>query len=89
MKRVEKVLAGFEDNADVVRGCLKDLLLSAWGKRDGRWGCGRPSTSPRQVLKAAANARMHCPRNQDLLNKFMTRQLNEFIFREPLDYFIK
>ena len=25
MKRVEKVLAGFEDNADVVSGCLKDF----------------------------------------------------------------
>ena len=44
MKRVEKVLAGFEDNADVVSGCLKDLP-SAWRERDGRWGWGRSSTS--------------------------------------------
>ena len=48
MKRVEKVLAGFEDNADVVSGYLKDLPAFAWRERDGhRWGCGRrPSTSP-------------------------------------------
>ena len=29
MKWVEKVLAGFEDNADVVSGCLKDLPTQA------------------------------------------------------------
>ena len=45
MKRVEKVLAGLEDNADVVSGYLKDLPASAWRERDGHWGWGRPSTS--------------------------------------------
>ena len=69
MKRVEKVLAGFEDNADVVSGCLKDLPPSAWGKETaaaGVVGGGRrlPPGRRRQVLKAAANTRMHCPRNQ-------------------------
>ena len=38
MKRVEKVLAGFEDNADMVSGCLKDLPPSAWGKETAAGG---------------------------------------------------
>ena len=41
MKPFEKVLAGFEDNAAVVSGYLKDLPASACRERDGRWGCGR------------------------------------------------
>ena len=32
MKRVEKVLAGFKDNADVVSGCLKDFPQADAGK---------------------------------------------------------
>ena len=70
MKRVEKVLAGFEDNADVVSGCLKDLPSASrpGGKETaaGVVGGGRrlPPGRRRQVLKAAANTRMHCPRNQ-------------------------
>ena len=61
MKRVEKVLAGFENNADVVSGCLKDLPPSAWGERDSRrWGCGRrPSTSPRPTAASLESSREH------------------------------
>jgi len=59
MKRVEKVLAGFEDNADVVSGYLKDLPASAWRERDGRWGWGRPSTSLQADGKSWKQPRTH------------------------------
>ena len=69
MKRVEKVLAGFEDNADVVSSCLRLATIGLGGKRRpplGLWAAAVdfPPGRRRQVLKAAANARMHCPRNK-------------------------
>ena len=52
MKRVEKVLAGLEDNADVVSGYLKDLPASAWRERDVRRGCGRSTSLQAEAGKS-------------------------------------
>ena len=59
MKRVEKVLAGFEDNADVVSGCLKDLPPSAWGKETAAAGVvgGGRRLPPRPTLASLESSR--------------------------------
>ena len=56
MKRVEKVLAGLEDNADVVSGYLKDLPASAWRERGVVGGCRLPS---RQMQASLSSSHEH------------------------------
>jgi len=58
MKRVEKVLAGFEDNADVVSGCLKDLP-SAWRKETAAGVGGGRRLPSRQTQASLESSREH------------------------------